>query len=77
MLFRRLLVAALFLEMGLLLVPLPWSGFWERNYFFDLVPTLQSLAFDNRIRGGISGLGVVNLLAAGTELVALVRRGLS
>ena len=35
---RRLLYAAYFLEVGLLLVVLPWTVFWDRNYLFDLVP---------------------------------------
>lgn len=55
-------------------MPLPWSAFWERNYFLDLAPTLQVFALDARVRGGISGVGLVNLLAAGLELAALVRR---
>ena len=34
-LFRRLLFVALLLETGLLLVLIPWSAFWERNYFVE------------------------------------------
>jgi hypothetical protein len=29
---------ALFVEIGLLLVVLPWSGFWDRNYFGAALP---------------------------------------
>ena len=39
---RRLLYVAFFLEVGLLLVVLPWSGFWERNYFAMAWPPLRS-----------------------------------
>jgi hypothetical protein len=35
---RRLAYVALFLEVGLLLVVLPWSGFWDRNYFVSAAP---------------------------------------
>ena len=55
-------------------MPLPWSAFWERNYFLDFAPTLQAVALDDRVRGGISGLGLVNMLAAALELTALIRR---
>ena len=36
-LFRRLLFVALLLEAGLLLMLIPWSAFWDRNYFVELV----------------------------------------
>ena len=32
---RRLIYVAFFLEVGLLLIVLPWSAFWDRNYFAD------------------------------------------
>jgi hypothetical protein len=53
---------------GLLLVVLPWSGFWERNYFALLWPDLQALLTNNFVRGGVSGLGVLNLAAGLAEL---------
>ena len=54
---------------------LPWSGFWERNYFVQLWPSLQAVVTNNFVRGGVSGLGLVNLLAGVFELlpVFLVR----
>jgi hypothetical protein len=51
-----------------LLVVLPWSAFWERNYFASLWPALQPLLTNNFVRGGVSGLGVLNLLAGVAEL---------
>lgn len=67
-LLRRLLFVAFFVEVGLLLVVLPWSAFWERNYFALLWPDLQRLLTNNFVRGGISGLGVLNLAAGLAEL---------
>ena len=67
-LFRRLLFVAFFIEVGLLLLVLPWSTFWERNYFAYLVPILQPFIANNFVRGAVSGLGILNLLAGLAEL---------
>jgi hypothetical protein len=70
-LFRRLVFVALFLEVGLLLVVLPWSGFWDRNYFGSALPGLRSIITNNFVRGAVSGLGLVNLVAGLAELTLL------
>lgn len=73
---KRLLLVAYFIEVGLLLVLVPWSPFWERNYFLTALPALQDVVRNNYLRGGVSGLGVVNLLMGFHELasVLLARR---
>jgi len=48
---------------------LPWSSFWERNYFAYAWPILRPMLTNNFVRGAISGLGVLNLLAGLSELV--------
>jgi hypothetical protein len=65
---RRLLFVAFFLEVGLLLVVLPWSAFWERNYFVHAWPSLRQVLGDEFVRGGVSGLGVLNVFAGLAEL---------
>jgi hypothetical protein len=70
--FRRLLYVAYFLEVGLLLVLVPWSAFWERNYFVAMYPPLLQMLRNNYIRGGVSGLGVVNLLVGFHDLSDLL-----
>jgi hypothetical protein len=65
---RRLLFVALLLEAGLLLILIPWSAFWDRNYFVEAMPALGVLLTNNFVRGAVSGLGLVNLLAALGEL---------
>ncbi len=65
---RRLLYVAFFLEVGLLLVVLPWSGFWERNYFAMTWPPLRELLTNNFVRGAVTGLGLVNLYAGFADL---------
>lgn len=59
---------ALLIEAGLLLILIPWSTFWDRNYFVESLPALGTLLTNNFVRGAVSGLGVVNLLAALGEL---------
>jgi hypothetical protein len=67
-LLRRLLFVAFFVEVGLLLIVLPWSSFWERNYFAYVWPGLIPFITNNFVRGAVSGLGVLNLLAGFSEL---------
>ena len=68
----RLLLVAFFLEVGFALVVVPWSTFWDRNYFAALLPPLQSLITNNFVRGAVSGLGLVNVSVGLTELVSIV-----
>ena len=67
-LIRRLVYVAFFLEVGLLLVVLPWSGFWEHNYFVVEWPPLEPLVTNNFVRGAVTGLGLVNLYAGFADL---------
>lgn len=69
---RRLLLILLFLEVGLALIVVPWSTFWERNYFAQVLPFLGPIMTNNFVRGAISGLGVVNVVAGLAELGAVV-----
>lgn len=71
---RRLLVIAVLIELGLLLIVVPWSAYWERNYFAQLSPLIESVVVNNYVRGAVTGLGAVNVLAALADLAALVRR---
>jgi hypothetical protein len=69
---KRLVLVAFFLEIGFVLIVIPWSAFWDRNYFAELLPPLQALITNNFVRGAVSGLGLINVLAGLTELVSLV-----
>lgn len=53
---------------------IPWSRFWERNYFGLLLPSLQVVITNNYVRGAVSGLGLVNLWLALVELAEVVTR---
>jgi hypothetical protein len=52
----------------LLLVVLPWSAFWEQNYFAAEWPVLQPALTNNFVRGAVTGLGFVNLFAGFADL---------
>ena len=69
---KRLLLVAYFIEVGLLLVLVPWSPFWERNYFVTAFPTIHAIIRNHYVRGAVSGLGVVNLLMGFHELASLL-----
>jgi hypothetical protein len=64
----RLLLTAFFLETGAVLVLAPWSEFWDRNYFAQGLPLIHALMINNFVRGAVSGLGIVNMLAAVAEI---------
>lgn len=60
----RALLLLLWLELGLLLILIPWSLFWESNYFLNRYPGLIPILLNPYIRGVISGLGVVDAFLA-------------
>ena len=67
----RLLLIAFFLEVGFVLAVVPWSSYWDRNYFAETFPLLRELITNNFVRGAVSGLGVVNVAAGVAELFSL------
>ena len=69
---RRLILVALFLEIGFLLLVIPWSSFWDRNYFAQALPSVQGIMMNNYVRGAISGLGLVNVYLGLAELVSAI-----
>ena len=63
--YRALLVVLAF-EMGALLLYLPWSVYWEQNFFLSHYPLLRSVLLHPSFRGAVSGIGILdNLLAIG------------
>lgn len=68
----RLLTIVFFLEVGLVLAVVPWSTYWERNYFADIVPLLHLVITNYFFRGAVSGLGLINLAAAIAEVRSLL-----
>ena len=64
----RLLLTAFFFEAGLVLVLVPWSAYWERNYFVQALPLIEPFLTNDFVRGAVSGLGLLNLLAGLVEI---------
>ena len=68
----RLLLVALFLEVGFVLLVVPWSAFWDRNYFADSLPLVAAIISNNFVRGAVSGIGLINLVVGVVELVTVL-----
>ena len=60
------------MEVGLLLLVIPWSVFWERNYFAEAIPFVHATVTNNFVRGAVSGLGLINVCVGLMELVSAV-----
>lgn len=52
----------IWLELGLVLILVPWSSIWEANYFLFQYPHLGLFLKNSFLRGAISGLGFMNVL---------------
>jgi hypothetical protein len=71
-LIRRFLYVIFFVQVGLLLIVMPWwPAFWEQNYFALAWPPLRTFLSNNYIRGAVSGLGFVNLFAGFADLATM------
>lgn len=65
----RAILIVLCLEMGALLLYLPWSSFWEQNYFLHHLPnSMRLFLLHSSFRGIVSGLGVLDILV-GVSLI--------
>ena len=52
---------------------MPWSGFWERN-FFAQTPIVAEWLSNSFLRGAVSGVGLITALAGLAELGGAFRR---
>jgi hypothetical protein len=48
----------------------PWSSFWDRNFFVERLPALTQLLSSPVARGAVSGIGLVTTLAGLVEFGA-------
>jgi len=60
----RALSVVLLFEMGALLLYLPWSTFWEQNYFLSHFQWLMPVVLHPSFRGMVSGIGVLDIFVA-------------
>ncbi len=61
------------LEVGILLLFLPWSSIWENNYLLYLYPKMRSVVSNPYLKGAVLGLGIVNILI-GIQEIAQFRK---
>ena len=69
--WRRLFIAVqvvVMIELGLLLVIVPWTSIWDHNYFALHSIRLSHLLLSAPLRGATSGLGFLNLWHATGEV---------
>lgn len=56
-------------EVGIMLLILPWTRYWDDNFFLYFItgklnsPGLLDLLTSGWVRGAVTGLGVINILA--------------
>ena len=72
-LITKLIYILYSLEVGALLLCLPWLRFWENNYLLYLYPQILTVAANPFFKGFVLGLGIVNILL-GIQEIANVRR---
>jgi len=65
------------LEIGVVLLVLPWSEYWDNNFFAGFfsswAPDWTGLWKNAYFRGAVSGLGIINILISFTELFRMRR----
>ena len=66
-LLRVLLSMDIFL-LGVLLILIPWMGYWDHNFFLDKYPGLIPFLLHPSVRGVVTGLGALDVLIAGRML---------
>jgi hypothetical protein len=49
------------LELGFLLILLPWTQYWTSNTLLASLPWLRPILGHNFVRGVVSGLGLLDL----------------
>lgn len=70
-LLRQVFLVVVCMEVGVVLLLLPWTLLWDNNYFFSLQPQHSAFWLGNHLRGAVSGIGLVNLWLFATEVTTL------
>jgi hypothetical protein len=54
--------------LGVLLILVPWLGYWDHNFFLDKYPELIPFLLHPSVRGAVTGLGALDVLLAASML---------
>jgi hypothetical protein len=65
----RVVLAFAWFDLGLLILLLPWSHFWEGNSLLARYPDLIPYVLSGYLRGAISGIGLFDMLVAAEALI--------
>ena len=66
-LLRILLSLDVFL-LGVVLILIPWLGYWDHTFFLDKYPELIPFMLHPSVRGMVTGLGTLDVMLAGSIL---------
>jgi len=72
-LVKKIIYILYSIEVGALLLWLPWLRFWENNYLLYQYPQILPVVSNPFFKGFVLGLGIVNILL-GIQEIANVRR---
>jgi hypothetical protein len=72
--FWQVLYILYCLEVGVFLLFLPWMNLWDTNYLVYMYPWLRPILANPYLKGGVLGLGIVNLLI-GIQEIARFKKG--
>ncbi len=66
--FLRVLLSLDIFLLGVMLILVPWLGFWDHNFFLDKYPALIPIILHPSVRGAVTGLGALDVLLASSML---------
>lgn len=66
--FLRVMLSLDIFLLGILLLVVPWLGYWDHNFFLDKYPGLIPFMLHPSIRGAVTGLGALDILLAGSMM---------
>jgi len=66
--FLHVLLSLDIFLLGVLLLLVPWLGYWDHNFFLDKYPALIPILLHPSVRGAVTGLGALDIFLAGSML---------
>ncbi|MBI2823018.1 MAG: hypothetical protein HYX74_12415 [Acidobacteria bacterium] len=70
----RILYILFCFQVGIFLLVLPWLRLWESNTLLVQYPAFHTVMLNNFFRGAVSGLGIVNVVIGGIEVMNFAKR---
>ena len=64
----RILISLDVFLLGVVLIMIPWLGYWDHNFFLEKYPGLIPFMLHPSVRGAVTGLGALDVMLAGSIL---------